>query len=73
MDWRKIFYGKRYDSSSRNAFIISGITKGLLVWFYIQSTAEILMLPIIEDKRQKKMSTKRTPREALKVWRLIQF
>ena len=47
--------------------------RGSSEWSSIQRPAGILMLRKREENKQKNMSAQRTPREAQKVWRLLQF
>ena len=50
-----------------------GEARGSLEWYSIPRPSRIVMLHKIEDKKQKNMSDQRTPREAQKVWRLLQL
>ena len=50
-----------------------GYLRALLVWSSIQRPSKNLLLRIRGEKMQSNMSAQRTLREALKVWRLMQF
>ena len=52
---------------------LAGFPVGLSLWYSIQSNSKIVMLKIIGEKRQNNMSDQRNSREALKIWRLVQF
>ena len=50
-----------------------GYLRVLLAWYSIQRPDKILMMWIREEKKQTNMSAQITLKEALKVWRLLQF
>ena len=50
-----------------------GYIRVLLGWSFIQRPGESVMLQIRGEKKQNNMSDQINSREALKVWRMIQF
>ena len=67
MGWQKRSLERRYDSSSRHAFVIGGVYKGFIGIFVYSKAQKVLMLQIRGKKIHKDTSYLTTLRGGLKV------
>ena len=73
MGWQKRSSGRRYVSYSRHAFIIGGMSKGVIGMVIYSKAFKSVMIWVRGDNNHGKIIAQRTLREALKLWRLVQL